>query len=273
MTNKAAATVPTYSLLGVRVHGFELESLNRHMERLVRSGGRAAIGHHNLHSVYLHRRSAAMRRFYDRADAAFIDGMGLVFAGRLLGLPLRRENRITYVDWIGPLLELARDQGWRVYYLGSAPDVVEIGAGILRSRYPGLDLTVRHGYFENDPASSENGAVLAEINACRPDLLLVGMGMPRQEEWILENLDRLDARVVLSSGGCMDYLAGVVPTPPRQMAKLGLEWLFRLMADPRRLARRCLWEPWFILPSFAREFFEHRVLRRPRLDGAGDGRG
>jgi N-acetylglucosaminyldiphosphoundecaprenol N-acetyl-beta-D-mannosaminyltransferase len=269
MSSTGPGTVPSHLLLGVQVHAFDIHSLNGHVEQLIRSGQRAAIGHHNLHSVYLCERNAKMREFYDRAESVFIDGMSIVFAGRLLGLPLRRQNRITYVDWIHPLMALAEDRGWRVYYLGAAPGIVDSGAAMLRDRYPRLRLAFRHGYFDREQGSDGgSGPVVAEINRYRPDILLVGMGMPRQEEWILDNLDRLDAKVVLSSGGCMDYLAGAVPTPPRPMARLGLEWLFRFLAEPKRLARRTLLEPWFILPTLARELIDNRLLRRRRADRA-----
>lgn len=258
--SEAAGAVPSHTLLGVEVQAFDLASLNGHVESAIRAGRKAAIGHHNLHSVYLHGRSARMREFYRQTDSVFIDGMGLVCAGRMLGLPLARENRITYVDWVGPLMALAQDRGWRIFYLGSAPGVVERGADALRARYPSLRIQVRDGYFDADPASAENQAVLDRINEYSPDILMVGMGMPRQEEWILENLKRLDVRVILSSGACMDYLAGVVPTPPRGMARLGFEWFFRLAAEPRRLATRCLWEPWFLLPRFLGELLRNRVL-------------
>jgi len=99
--------------------------------------------------------------------------------------------------------------------------------------------------------------VLAQIREFQPQVLMVGMGMPRQEYWILDNLPDIAANVVLTAGACFDYLAGVIPTPPRWLGKIGLEWIFRLWHEPRRLWKRYLWEPWLLLPLAPKD-----VLRR-----------
>jgi N-acetylglucosaminyldiphosphoundecaprenol N-acetyl-beta-D-mannosaminyltransferase len=101
-----------------------------------------------------------------------------------------------------------------------------------------------HGYF--DPGGEENERVLRAIEAFAPDVLLVGMGMPRQEHWIMDNLDRLGSTVLLPCGASIDYVAGEIPTPPRWAGRWGLEWLYRLLAEPGRLWKRYLIEPWFL---------------------------
>jgi N-acetylglucosaminyldiphosphoundecaprenol N-acetyl-beta-D-mannosaminyltransferase len=110
-----------------------------------------------------------------------------------------------------------------------------------------LKIEVNDGYFDAGPGSHENEALLARINGYLPDLLMVGMGMPRQEFWIQENVRRLKTHVILPSGAAIDYIAGAVPTPPRWAGLLGLEWAFRLISEPRRLAGRYVIEPWSIL--------------------------
>ena len=111
-----------------------------------------------------------------------------------------------------------------------------------------LQIEVSNRYFDARRGSAENEALVQRINAYRPDLLMVGMGMPRQEFWTQENFARLDAHVILSSNGAaFDYLAGAVPTPPRWSGRIGLEWMFRLVNEPRRLFTRYLIEPWYIL--------------------------
>jgi N-acetylglucosaminyldiphosphoundecaprenol N-acetyl-beta-D-mannosaminyltransferase len=145
-------------------------------------------------------------------------------------------------------MQLAADKGWRVFNLGSPKQVAEKCAAELRRLHPTLKLEVGSGFFDARRGSAENEAVIRRINAYRPDLLLVGMGMPRQEFWTQENFARLNAHVILSSNGAaFDYLAGVVPTPPRWAGRIGLEWFFRLIKEPRRLFARYLVEPWYIL--------------------------
>lgn len=240
-------------MLGVRVQALSIAALNGLIARAVSEGSRIVIANHNLHSVYLYHRDEPMRRFYAAADYAHVDGMALVGLGRLLGHPLGREHRVTYVDWIRPLCREAATRGWRVFHLGSRPEVAERGAEVLRRELPTLELTTHHGFFDSSPDGAENRGVLDRIADFGANVLLVGMGMPRQERWILENLDRIRANAILPSGACMDYVAGAAPTPPRWMGRSGLEWLHRLASDPRRLASRYLWEPWFLLPLAARD--------------------
>jgi len=205
-----------------------------------------------------------MRTFYSLADHIMIDGMPLILIGRLLGKPFVRENRLTWLDEFPPLLARAADEGWRVFYLGSKPGITERGAEILRRAYPGLQIATAHGYFDAAPDSPENTQRVELINSYKPQVLMVGMGMPRQEHWILDNVARLRTGAIIPCGALMDYLAGAIPTPPRWTGAVGLEWLFRLISEPRRLARRYLMEPWFVAWLVLRE-----VVRRFRKGGRG----
>lgn len=238
-------------LLGVDVDALTVDELNQLVRSAVEKGEKTVIANHNLHSVYLFHRDAGMRAFYESASYVHIDGMPLVFWGKLLGMKLRVNHRVTYVDWIAPLLETAAASGWRVFYLGGAAAVTAEAARRIAGAFPGLALRCHHGFF--DAWGAENRVVLAAINDFRPQLLLVGMGMPRQEHWILDNALQIKADVVLTAGACFDYLAGALPTPPRWLGRLGLEWVHRLAHEPRRLWKRYLWEPWFLLPLAARD--------------------
>ena len=128
----------------------------------------------------------------------------------------------------------------------------------LKERYPQLVIQTRHGYFSPE----ENDAVLEEIADFQPNVLMVGMGMPRQEHWVLDNLERIQANAILTAGACFDYIAGAIPTPPRWMGRMGLEWLYRLLTEPRRLWRRYLVEPWFLLPYFVKDLLAIRQHRQ-----------
>lgn len=173
--------------------------------------------------------------------------MPLVFMGKLLGYPLRRENRMTHLDWVPPILAQAAQKGWRVFYLGTKPGIAEQGAQVWRSKIPKLEIATHHGYFDISHESFENKQVIAAINAYQPQILMVGMGMPRQEHWIVDNLQQLDVNVIINVGALIDLVAGVIPTPPRWIGRLGFEWLYRLVSNPRYLGRRYLLEPWFLI--------------------------
>ena len=191
-----------------------------------------------------------MASFYSLADRTHIDGMGVVVLGRLCGVPLQRSMRVTYVDWLPQLLERAAQEGWRVFYLGSRPGVAELGAQRFKRMFPALKISSHHGYFDT---ATDSGRIIDLIKAEQPNVLLVGMGMPRQEKWIAENYPRLLANVILTAGAAMDYFANAAVTPPRWMGRLGLEWTCRLVAEPQRLWRRYLVEPWSLLRLLLQE--------------------
>jgi N-acetylglucosaminyldiphosphoundecaprenol N-acetyl-beta-D-mannosaminyltransferase len=256
-----------YSLLGTRVHALTVEDLLALMDRTIQHGERKIFTSHNLHSLYLHRHDKRLWEFYRIADYVRIDGMSVVLIGQLLGLPLQRKHRVTYVDWFPLSIAQAAGANWRVFYLGSQPGVAERAAVGIRRQFPGLQIETSHGFFDARLGSPDNERVIAAINAFQPQVLMVGMGMPRQQHWVLENHERLQVNVISTSGAALDYVAGQIPTPPRWAGRMGLEWLFRLGAEPRRLAGRYLVEPWALVPPLAAEVVAKR-LRRYRRGGA-----
>lgn len=243
---------PFYEFLGVRAQALAISDLNAIVGRSIASGERIVVANHNLHSVYLHHTDVRMRAFYDRADVVHVDGMVLIAIARMLRLPLRRPHRVTYVDWVWPLLDHAADRQWRVYYLGSREEALAAALDRINGRYPHLKISGRHGYFDATKGGVESISVVRAINEFRPDVLMVGMGMPRQEHWILDHWDELSPPVILQAGGCMDYVAGVVRTPPRWVGRLGLEWMYRLTGEPTRLWRRYIVEPVLLAKVFMR---------------------
>jgi N-acetylglucosaminyldiphosphoundecaprenol N-acetyl-beta-D-mannosaminyltransferase len=205
------------------------------------------IANHNLHSLHLAQRSKAVRDFYRTADLIELDSVPLVFWARLMGLPARRFHRCTYLDWRDQFWRRAVAESWRVYFVGGEPGVAEAAAEVIREKWPQVALQTHHGFFDAGADSAENQAVTAKINAFAPDVLLVGMGMPRQELWVAENRARLAPCVIFTVGGAFDYEAGAQAAAPRWMGSLGLEWAFRLAADPRRLFTRYCMEPWSLI--------------------------
>ncbi|MCU0550694.1 MAG: WecB/TagA/CpsF family glycosyltransferase [Leptolyngbya sp. Prado105] len=252
-TNRSRIRPPkakTYRLLGAKVNALCMSQLNALICDSIQNHQRCVIANHNLHSIYLYHHDAKMRDFYANADYTHIDGMILILLGKLFRLPLQRQHRVTYADWTPSLMAEAIRNQWRIFYLGSKPGVVLQGAEALRKQYPGLQLAIAHGYFDARPGSIENQKILDLICDYQPHVLMVGMSMPRQEHWILDNLDKIEANAILPAGAAIDYIAGAVPTPPRWAGRVGLEWLFRLFAEPQRLWQRYLVEPWFLLGWF-----------------------
>ena len=226
-------------VLGVGVDPVTLEELHGRMGRLIRGGRRGLVLNVNVHCLNLCYEDPALRAFLNGADVVFCDGAGVMLAARLLGR--RIPERITYADWAWRLAAFAEAQGFSMYLLGAGPGVTEEAARRLRAQHPALEIAgVRHGFFDRAPGSPENEAVVGEINAARPDILLVGLGMPVQEYWLMENRSRLDAGVLLTGGAVFDYVSGRLRRGPRLLTENGFEWLARLLVEPRRLWRRYL---------------------------------
>jgi N-acetylglucosaminyldiphosphoundecaprenol N-acetyl-beta-D-mannosaminyltransferase len=169
----------------------------------------------------------------------FCDGFGVKLAAGILGMGA--IERFTPPDWFPRLAELCVREGFRLYLLGAQPGTAHQAAASLSQRHPGLNIVgTGHGYFDKRVGSPENQAVLENIRAAKPHILIVGFGMPAQERWISENWDDLTANVILPVGAAIDYLAGSIPRAPAWMTGHGLEWLGRLVIEPRRLWKRYL---------------------------------
>lgn len=233
------------------------------LRRAVQTGAQVVIANQNSHSLHLGRRDAELRAFLDSADIVQVDSMPVILWSRLLGRRARRFHRSTYLDWRDGFWKLAQAEGWKVTYLGGEPGVAEKAARRIRIAYPGVSLQVRHGYFDATPGSAENEAVLDMVNVYSPDVLLVGMGMPRQELWLARNRHRLDARALLPVGAAFDYEAGVQSEAPRWMGEAGIEWAYRLAKDPRRLFARYCIEPWFLIGALAADLLARLGELRP----------
>lgn len=253
-TAAVPANPKSLNLLGIIVTPMTVEQIIDVMRRHVESRQRCVISSMNLHGIYNFRHDASFRALNGQSLVR-VDGMPIVWIGRLLGQKINRSHRVTWVDLIGPVLRHAAANGWRIFYLGGRLEVLSAGLAEIGRQYPSLKLTGNHGYLDETHAEY----LVNQINRFAPDVLLVGMGMPKQEHWINNNADSLCAPVIATAGACIEYLAGVVDTPPRWMGRWGLEWLYRLLKDPRRFWRRYLVECWAVI-----FFLLRRALGRDR---------
>jgi N-acetylglucosaminyldiphosphoundecaprenol N-acetyl-beta-D-mannosaminyltransferase len=229
----------------------------------VDDGRKAIVGNQNLHSLALSRKERRLHTFFRMADLIEIDSMPLVQWGKLLGLQLNRRHRSTYLDWRDAFWRTAAEHRWRVYLLGARDDANAEAASRLAAEWPGITVGGHHGYFDKTAGGAENAAVVAQINAFRPDVLLVAMGMPLQEIWIAENFLSLASGVMLSIGAAFDFEAGFQSPPPRIYGEFCLEWLYRLVHEPRRLFRRYLIEPWGLIAPAMADVARGRALTIP----------
>ena len=225
-------------LLGLKVTPGTVEEFCRELTRLIAWKQQSFIIDANVHGFNLAWQSPWMAAFYRRADLVYVDGAGVVLGARLLGHA--PPPRLTMADLGWPAAAHLARQGHSLYLLGSPEGVAAKAAERLQAAAPGLKiLGTHHGFFKKE--GPENEAVIAGINRVRPDVLMVGMGMPLEQRWIVDNHARIKARVFWTVGAGFQYWAGAIPRAPRWMADSGLEWLFRLFLEPRRMAKRYLW--------------------------------
>jgi len=245
-------------LMGAEMDLVRAEEVMHLVEARIAAGQKTLIANHNLHSLHLIRRDETMQRFFDLADLIEVDSTPLLAWARLVGQPGRTFHRCTYLDWREHFWSLAERRGWKVFYLGGAPGVAERAIAALKGRWPKLNLSAHHGYFKDHEAVAVENAIVRYA----PDVLFVGMGMPRQEHWIEQAWDRLPPCSIFSLGAAFDYEAGVQRAAPRWAGRLGVEWLFRLAYDPGRLARRYLVEPWFLIDLALADLKAVRMRKR-----------
>ncbi|HEX3663009.1 MAG TPA: WecB/TagA/CpsF family glycosyltransferase [Acidobacteriaceae bacterium] len=193
----------------------------------------------NAQLVTLARKDELFAEALRKADLAVPDGVSVVMASRLLDAPI--PERVTGGDLMERMCSEAAHYGFRVFFLGGLPGAAEMAAFNLRRRYPGLDICGTYCPplgFENDPA--ELFWVEKVIEEAHPDLLCVAFGAPKQEIWMQRHRGRLNVGVILPVGGAFDTQAGLQRRAPQWMQRNALEWLFRLIMEPRRLWRRYL---------------------------------
>jgi N-acetylglucosaminyldiphosphoundecaprenol N-acetyl-beta-D-mannosaminyltransferase len=214
---------------------------------LVVAGEGGAVFTPNVDHVVVAEENERLREAYARASLSLADGMPLIWASRLLGTPL--PEKVSGSDIVSPLLERAADRGWRVYLLGGAPGVAAQARDRLLQRLPALQVVgVDAPRIDIDEPPEEREPVLERIRAAQPQLVLVGLGAPKQEIWIDQVRSTLRPAVLLGVGASLDFLAGTLPRAPRWMSESGLEWLYRLGREPGRLWRRYLLrDPRFLL--------------------------
>ncbi|MGB9661016.1 MAG: WecB/TagA/CpsF family glycosyltransferase [Moorellaceae bacterium] len=219
-------------ILGCRVDGPTLDEALEMIAEFVSSGTPHYIVTLNAEIAYRASREPRLLEIINRASLVTPDGAGIVWAARWLGKPV--PERVTGIDLLEALASKAADKGWRLFLFGAAPGIAEKARDRLVSRYPGLKVVgTAHGYL----SSGEERDMLVRLKSLHPDILLVALGSPKQEYWIHRHLSDLGVPVAMGVGGALDVLAGEVRRAPLWMQRCGLEWLYRLLSEPKRIKR------------------------------------
>lgn len=235
------------NLFGYRLHPMTGDEVIEQVSSAVRHRRRLIMANLNVHGMAMMYESAGMTRLLTQPDSmVMIDGMPVLFMANILRKArLPRNKRATSLDFYDELFANGAKAGWQFAYVGSTAQVLKDGITVLKERFPTLRIEGQDGYFDmRDTApGSRHGEIISWLQTLSPDVVIVGMGMPRQEEWIEMVQSRVDARVFLSSGAYLDYQVGAQKAAPRWMGRYGVEWAYRLAASPHRLGYRYLLEP------------------------------
>ncbi|MGI6129851.1 MAG: WecB/TagA/CpsF family glycosyltransferase [bacterium] len=186
----------------------------------------------NAEIIALAQDNPELKKALITADLTVPDGIGVVWAARWLQSPL--PERVPGIDLLQELMELAAEKGYSVYFLGSSPGVANEAARRLKKQHAGLYVIgTHHGYF----SAEQEKDIISQIQEHRPDILVVALGAPKQELWLVKHRRQLPVKIAIGVGGSLDVLAGQVKRAPAFWQRLGLEWLYRILTQPKRLKR------------------------------------
>lgn len=219
-------------VLGIEFDNIDIvEAVERAM-RLMDEHCHAYVVTPNPEIVLESRKNKGLSAAVRSADMVLPDGVGVIYASHILGTPIK--NRIPGIDFASALLARMSESEKKIFLLGAKPGVAELAAQRLTERYPGLLVCgVNDGYFDQ----ADNEFLVKKINSAAPDLVVVCLGSPKQEIWMKNNAQQLDVGLMIGLGGTLDVYAGVVERAPRRWRSMGLEWLYRLIKEPKRIKR------------------------------------
>ena len=216
--------------MGVGFDNLTKSEFTAKAEDMLRNKERGYVVTPNAEIVYESIHDDAFRALLNDASMVLPDGAGVVLGAKILGTPIK--EKVAGIEFGEEVCKLLAKNNGRLYLLGSKPGIANAAGEKLAQKYPGLVICgTADGYFKDEKA------VIEKINEAKPDVLFVCLGAPKQEKFIKEHFDELDVTLMLGLGGSLDGYAGVAQRAPKWMIDLSLEWLYRLMKEPKRLGR------------------------------------
>ncbi len=242
---KAADVDVDRDILGIDFDLISYREVHETVSSWKAAGRREMVSITNPHCVLLCRRSAEMRRATERAGLTLPDGAGVILAARILRYP--HHGRVTGPTLMLKLCDWGRETGLRHFFYGGAEGVADRLAGRLAAEYPGMEVAGTYCPPFRQLSESEDADIVAMINASRADVVWVGLGAPKQEKWMDAHHGDINATAMIGVGAAFDFHSGNVKWAPGWIRKLGLEWAHRLALDPKRMWRRNVDSPVFLM--------------------------
>lgn len=248
-------------ILGVRINTYTKSQVFSIVESFIRSKKPHLIWTANVDHLIKLTRDGQFRDIYEAADLVMADGMPLVWVSRLFGSSL--PERVTGIGFLEEFAPIAEKRGYIYFFLGGNEATLDKAKDVLQENNPNLRIFTYAPSYSELWSKKENDAIVSAIKKADPDILFVGVGAPKQEKWIYRNLKKLNVPVAMGVGGAFEMVAGVKKRAPYWMQHIGLEWLFRLIQDPRRLwkryAQNLVLFPYLILREQLLVFLSHII--------------
>jgi N-acetylglucosaminyldiphosphoundecaprenol N-acetyl-beta-D-mannosaminyltransferase len=220
------------SILGVKFDNLRFDEAVEKSINMLDADGANIIYTANPEIVMAARKDEEFFNIINSGDLVVADGIGVVIGSKIIKKPL--YERIAGYDLVQNIFDKIKETDKTVYLFGAAPLVIEAAAIKMKKKHEGLKIVGTHnGYFKEE----EEQAIIEEINAVSPSLLLVGLGAPRQEKWIYKYKNELNVKLIIGVGGSFDVMSERVKRAPKVFIKLGLEWFYRLITQPTRFVR------------------------------------
>jgi N-acetylglucosaminyldiphosphoundecaprenol N-acetyl-beta-D-mannosaminyltransferase len=236
---------PRLNILGVTVSAIHMRIAIDTIREWISSGEKNYVCVTPAHSIMDAYSDPAFRDILNRSGLTTPDGMGIVWLLKMAGY--KDVDRVYGPDLMLAVCEASLKPGWSHFFYGGAPGVADRLSGVLRTRFPGLRIGGTYCPPFRPLTIEEDREVVEIINSARPDIVWVGISTPKQELWMAEHQERLTAPVLVGVGAAFDFISGTKKQAPRWIQRGGLEWLFRLATEPRRLWRRYIKYPYFAL--------------------------
>lgn len=231
------------SIMDVRIDNKSMNEVMDTVKKKIADNKQYIIYTPNTEFVMMCQKDDEFLDLLNKSDINIPDGIGLIYASKIKKHPLK--EKVAGYDLSVNLLKLADEQGLKLFVVGGKPGVAEAAMKNVREKYPNIKIVgIQHGYFKGTHLGKngheEELKVLEEINKAEPHILFVGFGAKKQEQWIEYNKDKINAKIIIGNGGTLDGLAGNVKRAPEIFIKLGLEWFYRLIQEPKRIKRQIL---------------------------------
>ena len=222
--------------MNIEIDNLSMDEAIDSIDRLINERHRYVVTPNVDHIVKLDN-DAEFRKVYENADLILTDGKPLIWISKLYGTPIR--EKISGSDIFPKVCELANKKHYAMYLLGAGKGVAEVAAKNIVNEYDNIHVVGTYSPpfgFEND--KSEIDFILDRINSAKPDILIVGLGAPKQEKFIYKYIDKLDVGIALGLGASIDFMAGNIKRAPKWVSNIGFEWFYRFLKEPKRLFKR-----------------------------------